>query len=217
MSNRFSTQVKKGGAGQNGEKLTVAIIGARPIDGAIGLGAPVNYINNGITYLENHILFIERNYSNIEWYMTIGCDADRIIKKAPNQIHLIENMNYKTTNEAEEVRLLLNASKAEHILFLLSYKLFNDNIKQLTLSGKSSVLISKEVGEVGITYENDLAIHLSYGIYNEWLGQLYLGPKEIAITKDILKNRNYQNICLFELINIIIDKGGKIKVYENIN
>lgn len=216
MSNRFSTQVKSGGPGQNNEKLTVTILGARPVDGAVSLGVPTHYIHDGITHLENHILFIERNFKNIEWYITAGFEADRVIKKSPQNMHVIENMDYKNTNEAEEVRLVINASKSEHILFLLSYKLFDDTIKNITSQG-SCIIFSKETKDIGVTVNNGIVENFSYGINNQWLGQVYLAPKELRIAKNILKDRTRQNIYLFELINLIIDKGGVIRGYENIN
>jgi hypothetical protein len=56
-----------------------------------------------------------------------------------------------------------------------------------------------------------------YDLDLKWNQIIYLQSKELDIFKSICTKRKYRKLFLFEIINKVIDRGGKIKCITNDN
>ena len=56
---------------------------------------------------------------------------------------------------------------------------------------------------------------MMYDLDLKWNQIIYLQSKELDIFKTICKKRKNNKLFLFEIINKVIDKGGKIKCIVN--
>ena len=63
---------------------------------------------NDITLLSLQINNIRAVYPESEIILTVGFEADKILKKVPSDVRIIENQLYENTNTIEEIRLSLN-------------------------------------------------------------------------------------------------------------
>ncbi|HAI44034.1 MAG TPA: hypothetical protein DCM40_41005, partial [Maribacter sp.] len=70
--------------------------------------------------------------------------------------------------------------------------------------------------EVGcIVSADDTLSNMMYDLDLKWNQIIYLQSKELDIFKTICKKRKNNKLFLFEIINKVIDKGGKIKCIVN--
>ena len=157
---------------------------------------------------------VHNAYSKPNIIMSTGFEADKIIKILDNTIPIVENQLYSNTNEVEEVRLAMNLTTEDNVLLIDGSILFNDHtIKHLDRSG---IVVSPDLNSegVGVTLNKGKVSRLSYGLEYKWCHILYLIGKELQLFKKIIRNRELSNLFLHEVINMMVDSGGNITVFN---
>jgi len=175
---------------------------------------------NKTTILDNQIEVLTSLFNKSEISVVGGFDINKIIRKVGKQVRVVENQMYESTNNGESLRLAINNSMFDNILFLhgdliISPEIF-DNVKM----DQSFLLIDSgnkfEEKEVGITVVDGLATVLSYSLPIKWCQIAYLAENELGILKKLLMRNDFpsKTLLTFEIINKIIENGGKFNCFN---
>jgi hypothetical protein len=150
-------------------------------------------------------------------YLSIGFEGDKILKRFPNQ-KVIENFDYKTENEAEDIRLFLNVVQPESCLIINGNSSINFDLSKIKKTESQTVFSKDSAKDINVLVNEEKLMHLEYNDSNQaWSGMVYLNTHEVLMMKKLLNTKSFKHLYFFEVINLIIQNGGVIKAYENIN
>lgn len=158
-------------------------------------------------------------FPNNEIILITGFDSDRLINNSPEDIIKIENEKYYDNNVVKSISIGLRATKNnEHVLIIFGDILFNiQSLKEIKIS-QSSLIISNtmEDNEVGcnINAKGNLE-YMMFDLPNKWGHILYLTGKELTLFKKIIWNKKTEKKFCFEIINEVINNGGRFKCIRN--
>lgn len=175
---------------------------------------------NKKTILDNQIEVLTSLFNKAEISIVGGFDINKIIRKVGKTVRVIENQMYENTNSGESLRLGINNSMLDNILFLhgdliISPEIF-DNVKM----DQSFLLVDSgnqfEEKEVGITIVDGVATVLSYSLPTKWCQIAYLAESELCILKKLMMKNDFpsKTFLTFEVINKIIENNGKLNCFE---
>ena len=212
--NRFIQKIKR-----DSITTTVGILSAG-IGNRIKSNEPRSLLKVGNkTLLEHQISVIRNVFSEPEIIVGVGVGANKIIKKTGFNARYIENQLYEFTGSAETMRLILNNSDADSILFFHGDLYFGQELLQNLDYGRSFVLASNQAmqdREVGVTKVKNKATIFSHGLDLKWCQIIYLCGRELKLLRSafIKHSEDIKNMLTFEVLNLIINKGGNIRVVE---
>ena len=220
MPNRFTSKIKKAGAGTtSGDPLTVII----PV---AGMGHRMKSYgpkcllpaNTKETILEKTIANIKREYPHSDIIVVVGFESEKVIKSLPHNIRIVENKQFEETNIAESIRVGINASANNKLLIIYGDLVFNIySIRNLTSDGPCVVVDSKErfkEEEVGVTVVDNCITNFAYGLPKKWSQIAYFENESFEILKSLCADKRKSKLYPFELFNIIINSGINIKAKE---
>ena len=175
---------------------------------------------NKKTILDNQIEVLTSLFNKAEISIVGGFDINKIIRKVGKTVRVIENQMYENTNSGESLRLGINNSMLDNVLFLhgdliISPEIF-DNVKM----DQSFLLVDSgnqfEEKEVGITIVDGVATVLSYSLPTKWCQIAYLAESELCILKKLMMKNDFpsKTFLTFEVINKIIENNGKFNCFE---
>jgi choline kinase len=170
--------------------------------------------------LDNQIEIITEKFTNVQISVVTGFDTNKIIKKVGKDIRIVENQMYENTNSGESLRLAVNNSFLDHVLFLHGDLVLSSGIFNKVSLGESFLLIDNankfEEKEVGITVVDGIATVLSYNLPTKWCQIAYLAEKETSILRRLLSRNDFNTkfLLTFEIINKIIESGGSFKCFD---
>lgn len=217
--NRFTVPTKKYGAGKDKSFLSVVVLSSS-IGHRMKTYGPKSLlkITESQTVLDLQIQTISMVYPNSEIVLVVGFEADKVIKRTPENVRIVENQLYQTTNTIEEARLALNNVVNDKILIIHGDLLFScEAIDNLTKDGSCAVVDSHNQiaeDEVGVTVVDGNATVFSYGISRKWCQIVYLCGKELKYFKSFCCDREKRKLYVYEGLNSILDKNGIIKAIE---
>ena len=218
--NRFITATKKSGAGTVQHKKLTVIIPAAGMGHRMKSYGPkcLLPLNQQDTIITKIISNVQKIYPFSEIITIIGFEADKVIKVLPKNTRVVENQLYESTNIVESLRLAINNSVYDHVLIVYGDLVFNSpSLKEITHGGSCVIVDSKsrfKDEDVGVTIVDDMATNFSYGLETKWAHIIYLEGEELKIFKNLCLDRRRNKMYPFELFNIILNRGGKIKAVE---
>ena len=170
--------------------------------------------------IENQIDTIQNKFNKAEISIVCGFDTAKIIKKVNKRARIIENQNYETSNNGESLRLGVNNSFLDNIIFMhgdlvVSEELFEHiNLNQSCLLVDSANKFDEK--EVGVTVVDKMATVLSYSLPTKWCQIAYLAEKETNILRKLFLRQdiNCKVMLTFEVINKIIELGGSFSCID---
>lgn len=219
-SPRFVTSITKATHKQNKPKLVTVIILSAGTGSRIKSYEPRSLLKIGnCCLIEHQINTITQYFDSPEIIGVVGCYANKIIKKTRGKIRVVENQLYDQSNSSESLRLAVNNTLNENILFMHGDLYFNEHTLDVDY-GKSFIIIDRhdqiKEAEIGVTIcDNRLSI-MSYGLTTKWAQIAYFTAREYKILKSIFQRYEYQDKkkLSFEVINMVLAAGGKFECYE---
>ena len=172
------------------------------------------------TLLDNQLEVIDNKFNNAQTTVVCGFDAQRVIKRVGKQARIIENQLYEDTNSGESLRLGINNSLLDNILFMHGDLVISDPLFDKISFEQSFLLVDSsnkfDEKEVGVTVVNSKATILSYNLPTKWCQIAYLSSNETNILRKLFikPDFNTKHLLTFELINKIIENGGSFNCYE---
>lgn len=197
--------------------LTVVFLGSQTLNRAKTLGSHYLLpVSGHDTLLEYELHELKKAMPKCDFLFIGGFEVDRIIKKKPKDIRLIENTKYEELNQIEEVRLALNNITGNHVVFLSHDSKFCSQSFNGILNGSSTIecptIQSSDI--VGVRSNAGYVECFSYHVENKWPGIVYLCDKELDILRKYSAVRDNGRQFLFEGLNHILTQRN-IRMVRN--
>ena len=142
-------------------------------------------INDRETLLEYQINLLQTSFPNSDIILVVGFLADRIIRKCPPGIRIVENQLYETSNEVEQIRLALNCTLTDNVLIIKDDIICNHDTLIEIIKDQSCILYDSknqiDSNNIGVTIVNNYATIFSYDIDTKWCHIAYLTNKELKL------------------------------------
>jgi len=217
--NRFVAPTKRRGKKDSGE-ISIIILAASPGYRMKSYGPrALLKTDDGKTILQQILDCSSYHFPGSEILVSVGFEADKVIKDLQKEVVIVENQLYETTNMIEECRLCLNAATNDSAVIIHGDLIFNVNtLENLTKFGSSIVVDNHEnmnLDEIGITEVNKNATIFSYGLGTKWCYITYLEDKEFSLFKQFCANRDRNKLFVCEGLNHVLDNGGNLRCIEN--
>ena len=175
---------------------------------------------NGKSLLEHQTNAIQNIFIKYEICVVGGVEANKLIKKIDNNTRFIENQKHDETNSGESLRLGVNNSILDDILFFHGDLIFYDQIFSGANFNKSFVLIdsSGQISEkeVGVTLLDNKLTVMSYNLPTKWCQIAYMNKNETEILRKLLIRQDFDTkyLLTFEIINKMIELGADFKCID---
>jgi hypothetical protein len=174
---------------------------------------------NGKYLFEHQIKNIERRFAALDHSIiaVTGYEANSVMNKLPDSVIKIENENYETSGIARSIGMGLRASNANHIVVIYGDLFFTHQAIDFPF-GKSSVVVDKAGymnTTVGCSTTDECIDIMLYGMPFKWCEITYYTGKELDYLKRICWDENKYRLLGFEVINEIINKGGKFTTFSS--
>ena len=172
------------------------------------------------TIVENQLEVIFNKFNKCEVTIVGGFDINKIIKKVGKNARFVENQLFDTTNSGESLRLGVNNSNIDNILFLHGDLVISPEIFDNINFNQSFLLIDNagkfEEKEVGLTIVENKASVMSYNLPTKWCQIAYFTGAEMNILRKLFNKTDYNTkyLLTFEIINKVIDMGGIFKCID---
>lgn len=214
--NRYTRKIKRS---KFPETVDVIILTA-------GIGAKVKSCEprsllkvNGTTLIEHQITVIQDLFPKSNIITVAGYDINKIIRKISTKTRIVENQIYQDSNSGESLRIGVNNSNADGLLILHGDLYFDSEIFEKVKFEESFLFCNNSFHEkeVGINIIDGYISVLSYGLDLKWSQIAFLRNNEVNILRRILIKNDFETKYLlsFEIINKIIENGGKFKAVHN--
>jgi len=170
-------------------------------------------IGSRINVIAHQINCINSLFSHCEIIVVVGFEADKVANNLPRGIRIVENERYETTNICRSISLGIKASIYDNILIVPNDIMFNKELISNLPLDKSCLILDKNnempKESIGVICNNTRITHLAYSLETKWTTIGYLSGKESRRFQKLTHDRKNSNCDMFELVNIIIDRGGK--------
>lgn len=179
-------------------------------------------INQYENIINRQLRILKKRFTNAEYVLVVGFEADKVIKNTPNEIIKVENERYETTNVVRSINIGLNACTKNNVLIVYGDLIFDENILDSFVPSSSQVFVTSfsceaNNEEVGCTYSNkNMRLeNIYWDLPNKWSQIIYLQGYELELFKKLASNRDNEKLYGFELINFIIDRGGRFDIFAS--
>lgn len=173
-------------------------------------------IKPNLPLLNYQIKQIKACYPESEIIVVVGFESHKLFGIIPQEVRVVENENYETTNIVRSINFGIRASVYDNIFIVPGDMAFNKNTILNVDINKSFAIIDKndEMPKeiVGINYTNNKVLHFSFGLDTKWSTLAYFTQKEAIEFKRYIYDKKNMNCYMYEILNTIIDKGGQINV-----
>lgn len=175
---------------------------------------------NGKSLLDHQLLAIQSNLLKYEVSIVGGIEANKIIKKIDKSVRFIENQMHESSNNGESLRLGINNSLLDNILFFHGDLVFYEKIFSNVDFSKSFILVDSSgqilEKEVGITSVNDKLTVMSYDLPVKWCQIAYFNKNETEILRKLLVKQDFEtrHLLTFEIINKMLEIGADIECVD---
>jgi choline kinase len=170
-------------------------------------------ITPDVNIITNQLEIIRRTFVNSEIIMVAGFEAEKLMDSTPNNIVKIHNEGYRDTNVSRSIGLGLRAATSDRVLIVYGDLVFNNEALQIPLK-ESCIVASENImssNEVGCVVDNNGYVeNLMYDLPTKWAQITFLTGKELKLTQQLTWNRENDNLYGFEILNKVIDNGGRL-------
>lgn len=191
------------------KKITVIIYGSNATPRMRSFGPKSLFKDmNGKYLIQHQINAIKSAIPNCEIILITGYESDKVAKRRPKAIRIVENQNYETTNEVEDIRLGLNNAMNSNILLIPSDAFLTSSVLN-NIHSDTCIMTSEEKPkyEIGATVVNNKVTILSLEIKKvKWCSILYFEEPYTDILYNFVSNKENSKLFLFEAINFILNK-----------
>jgi NDP-sugar pyrophosphorylase family protein len=169
-------------------------------------------LKNGYTLLEQQILIIKDILPQADIIVVVDGQSDKLLSQYKKyKIRIVYNTLFETSNIGYGIYLALQASTKDNALIIQGNILFDGCVKNLVQFHSTSLVSNKiKQSSVGVLLQDKYITNFSYSFHKKWSGIVYLTGEEFRYYQKFVSEPN--NMCLFnyEILNQILDRGGKI-------
>lgn len=179
---------------------------------------PLIRLSDECTLIENQLFFINKAFKQCEIILVTGFESKKVIDKTPSNIIKVVNPEYKDTNVIHSVGLGLKHVNTDHVVVIYGDLAFNQHTLKVPFGIHSALLIDQSGmmgdNEIGCIVQNNLVVQTMYDLPNKWAHVAYYTGQELAMLKEFCQNERFSMYFGFEIINMILNHGGKFTTYS---
>lgn len=148
--------------------------------------------------------------------LSLGYHFDRVINKVPDNVRVVENLFFDSTNDVEDIRLCMNNFKSQSILIMDGSVVPSGKLFNMIDLDESSIIMSNKVNSISVFRHGDYLTQLYYDkhVEDKWAKIAYFTNKEFDLFKNLCCRDNNTKLT-HEIINQIIDSSGKFKIIQD--
>ena len=165
--------------------------------------------------LQRQIRLINKVLGDVNFTIVTGFDCDRLMDSCPDYFLKLENENYSITNVSRSIAIALRAIETKRALIVYGDLVFNERALSKMDYSTSCTSASNDESrqhEVGCIIDaNGDITNMMYDLETKWNQILYLDGDELTLFKKICQDRKNKKLFGFEILNKVVDCGGKIK------
>lgn len=149
-----------------------------------------------------------------------GFGSDSIPSHLPMKSRTFLNPDFETTNVARSVGMALEQSDLPCLVIYGDIFFCHRFLSQLEFNEDRSFLVLDKLNqdrtkEVGATVVSGHVTRMSFGLENKWAHTMLLSGEEKRLFVDLSRSKSRSKYFGFEIINEIIDMGGRFQAVEN--
>jgi hypothetical protein len=170
-------------------------------------------IKNSTIVLDYQIQQLKKIDQNCNIFIGAGFESDKIRKAITkySRVQVIENQNYINTNQAKLIELFTKHRSSRNSLLIISNGILFKNPSLKYTGGSKIFLIDKPKANFNIGCNDSKDIHyLFYDLPTPWSECVLLDDAAVQHMKHICSSQNVDQLFLFELINILIEKHNVV-------
>lgn len=171
-------------------------------------GAPALYKIDNKYLIQHQVEIIQKAIPNTDIILVANLDIDKISRRLPKGVRLIETLDLKIVSECDGLRIGLNACITDNIIVINGGLLFNEHALNQIPEGQSGLIIAPDgqisKSEVGITIVDNYPTIFSFNSPTKWAHIGFFANKELKKIRRLCNSRQYSNKFVFELYNEII-------------
>jgi choline kinase len=175
---------------------------------------------DGKIILDLQMEIVQNRFTKSEITVVGGVEGHKIVKKIGKTARFVENQVHEDSNSGESLRLAVNNTMQDNILFLHGDLVFSSKIFDKIDMDKSALLFDKanriEEKEVGITIVDGKATMLSYNLPMKWCQIAYLNTNDTNLLRRLLVRSDFdtRHLLTFEIINKMIEFGSEFECID---
>lgn len=184
-------------------------------------------IKNESKLIDRQIATINKNYTNSEIILLVGFESRKVINYIYDQkydnVRILENKNYMNESSIDAWRLGINCSLESNLYIIHGDRIFNN--RAIVSQYKNSICTSichvvKKNYNLGIIYDNNKLINISYGLPHVWSEILYIPQQYYKRIRNKINETKSRKIYTVEKfinfinkdIDVYVDDSTDIKV-----
>lgn len=167
-----------------------------------------------IPLIDRQLDIINKTFPKKEIILVTGFEADKVLNYTGKyNITRVENEKYEYTNISRSIAIGLRACNCDSIIIIYGDLYFNKELLDLPFNNKSIIVCCNTMttNEVGCIINNNIIENIFYDLPQKWAQVAYFTGDELEILKKIVFDRKNNLLYGYEIINKIIDRGGKFK------
>jgi choline kinase len=173
--------------------------------------------------IDKQIKTIQSIYKNNEIILVSGFEHDRLLahirqKKYPN-IRIAENKDYKNSSALDSWIFALNLSIDQNTFIIHGDRIFSTAAISPSLTHCSHTIchnVKKNNYDLGLLYENNRLVNISYGLPNVWSEIFFLHKNDFETARSLIneyKQQKFYNLDAF--INALNKKVPIHVIYKS--
>jgi hypothetical protein len=201
---------------KNGDEnsVTFVLLYTRPENRAKFKGPKCLFDYRDSNILQEQIKEIRSGFKNSDIIVCTGIDFHKVFKERTPDFRIIDNIQYEDTGTAEEVKLGILNSYSSNIIFLRD-DFVVDKKYLMEMSKESKLLVSsRKISEVKVISENKIVRKVGFAGSHHFSGCFSISENEYKISVQYLLRDYNKNKLDIEMLNYIVDNGGKFKLLE---
>lgn len=181
---------------------------------------PLTPINETQSLINQQIEIIKDNYKDNEIIIISGFEHDKVVSHISNlgykDVRIAENKDYKESNVLDGWRFALNIAIVKDTYIIHGDRLFDESyLKEKSRATHTFVHdFDKNNYDLGLLYENDNFINMSYGLPNVWSEIIFISKNDINIFKDTINEYKSRKIYSIESFLNIMSKKINISIIQ---
>lgn len=168
--------------------------------------------------IARQIRLIKSYFANPQIVVVCGFEASKLMNSLDQDICLVENTDYDNSNITKSISIGLRAATFYNTFIIHGDLVFSQDIFENLKFNNSFTFTSDKMNEreVGCNINSNLE-YIMYDLPNKWGQITYFNKKDTKILQRLCFDPGNHHKFFFEIVNIMIDKGSKIKIAKNCN
>jgi CTP:phosphocholine cytidylyltransferase-like protein len=194
------------------EPIHALIIASEVTKGMKSIGSKsLLRIKNSVLVIEHQIQELKKQHKNIDITVATGFESEKMLKILDeHNVKFLHNPKYQTTNQTKSIIDYIGSHIPNKLLIISSGILFKN---RFSMSGHDSCMFMLDKPKADFTIGCDMkddSIYLFYDLPQKWSECSMLNSKDLNVLKKISKDKNLDQLYLFEVMNLLSDNGSKI-------